>query len=311
MKNNEGSSRNRPHIEIMRVGGRLLRVAVWRGEAAAHGTGHLPLLFFNGIGANIELMSPLADWFPDRDLITFDMPGVGGSPKSATPYRPWTMARTAARLLKMLGYDKVDVMGVSWGGGLAQQFAFQHAKQVGRLVLAATSAGVIMVPGDIRSLSKMADPRRYIDPDFMRKNFQALYGGETGGAESHIDRITAPTRTGYLLQLVAMSGWTSVPFLPLLKAPTLIMMGDDDRIVPLINGKLLARLIPNAKLEIVPGGGHLFLVSRASEVAPMIRSFLDEPAAVSKPNSTRQPSCRWPTSRRSRTQGPTIELSPT
>jgi poly(3-hydroxyalkanoate) depolymerase len=267
-----------PEFSMLRAGGRSLRVAVWKAQGSASGHGR-PLLFFNGIGANIELMAPLADWFPDRDLITFDMPGVGGSPKATVPYRPWTMAWTAARLLDQLGYDVVDVMGVSWGGGLAQQFAFQFPKLTGRLVLAATSAGMIMVPGDLKSLSKMADPKRYVDPEFMRKNFEALYGGETTGADGHIGRISPPSRSGYLYQLIAMSGWTSVPFLPFVKAPTLVMMGDADRIVPLVNGKFLCALLPNARLEIIKDGGHLFLVSKASESAPVIREFLDEERA--------------------------------
>ncbi len=272
------STEQNPRIEILRAGGRQLRVAVWKAREPG---ARRPILFFNGIGANIELMAPLADWFPDRDLVTFDMPGIGGSPKPVAPYRPWTMALTAARLLDKLGYDKVDVMGVSWGGGLAQQFAFQHPNRTGRLVLAATSAGVIMVPGDIGALSKMADPKRYIDPEFMRRNFEALYGGETQGSDGHIGRIVPPSRAGYLYQLMAMAGWTSVPFLPLIMAPTLVMMGDADRIVPLVNGKFLARLIPHATLEIIEGGGHLFLVSRAAESAPKIRAFLDadQPAA--------------------------------
>ena len=269
-----------PRIELMRAGGRQLRVAVWK--SAEPGNGKLPLLFFNGIGANIELMSPLADWFPDRDLVTFDMPGIGGSPPPTAPYRPWTMAWTAARILDQLGYEKVDVMGVSWGGGLAQQFAFQHPRRTGHLVLAATSAGMLMVPGNIGSLSKMADPQRYIDPEFMRKNFEALYGGETTGSGGHIGRIVPPTRMGYLYQLGAMMGWTSVPFLPLLKAPTLVMMGDEDKIVPLVNGRFLAHLIPNATLDIVAGGGHLFLVSRAAEVSPRIKTFLDGDVAVAR-----------------------------
>ena len=272
-----------PRIEILRAGGRQLRVAVWKAREGTQAKAN-PILFFNGIGANIEIMSPLADWFPDRDLITFDMPGVGGSPKASVPYRPWTMAWTTTRLLDQLGYDKVDVMGVSWGGGLAQQFAFQHPRRTGRLILAATSAGMIMVPGDIGALSKMADPQRYIDPEFMRKNFEKLYGGETEGSDGHIGRISPPSRAGYLYQLVAMAGWTSVPFLPLIKAPTLVMMGDADRIVPLINGKFLAGLIPKARLEIVEGGGHLFLVSRAAQAIPVIRAFLDDakPAAKAK-----------------------------
>jgi len=265
-----------PRIETLRAGGRNLRVAVWTAEPRPGRKPERPLLFFNGIGANIELMSPLADWFPDRDLITFDMPGIGGSPSPRFPYRPWTMALRTARLLSKLGYDgKVDVMGVSWGGGMAQQFALQHPGRVGKLILAATAAGMLMVPGDPRVLAKMAHPRRYIDPDYMLANFKALYGDGSGSTE-HVSRLRPPTRLGYVYQLVAMAGWTSAPFLPFLKARTLVLMGQDDRIVPLINGRILAGLIPHARLETVPGG-HLFLVSRPKASVALIKAFLAEP----------------------------------
>lgn len=285
-----------PTYQTLRVGGRRLRVAVWAAETPSDAR---PLLFFNGIGANIELMAPLADYLSDRDIITFDMPGVGGSPDPALPYRPWSMALRAARLLDKLGYQKVDVMGVSWGGGMAQQFAFQHRQRTGKLILAATAAGLFMVPGDPRVLSKMADPRRYIDPNYMRANFQTLYGGETGGHEGHISRLRPPSQRGYLYQLGAMAGWTSVAFLPFVRLKTLILMGADDRIVPPVNGEILRRLIPNARLEIVPGG-HLFLVTRASEVIGNLRAFLAEPdltdAAVTHPFARLQAAWRRPRS---------------
>jgi poly(3-hydroxyalkanoate) depolymerase len=265
-----------PRIETLRVGGRMLRVAVWTAAPQGRRKPGRPLLFFNGIGANIELMAPLADWIPDRDIITFDMPGVGGSPEPVFPYRPWTMALRVAHLLDKLGYEgKVDVMGVSWGGGMAQQFAFQHPKRVGKLILAATAAGVLMVPGDPKVLSKMADPRRYIDPDYMQKNFAALYS-ENLGSEGHVSRLRPPTQRGYLYQLAAMIGWTSAFFLPFVRKKTLVLMGESDRIVPLINGKILATLLPHARLETVPGG-HLFLVSRPKETIPLIKAFLAEP----------------------------------
>jgi poly(3-hydroxyalkanoate) depolymerase len=265
-----------PRIEIIRVGGRMLRVAVWTAAPQGRRKPGRPLLFFNGIGANIELMAPLADWLPDRDIITFDMPGVGGSPEPVFPYRPWTMSLRVARLLDKLGYDgKVDVMGVSWGGGMAQQFAFQHPRRVGKVILAATAAGVLMVPGDPKVLSKMADPRRYVDPDYMKKNFSTLYS-ETLGSEGHVSRLKAPTQRGYLYQLAAMIGWTSAFFLPFVRKKTLVLMGESDRIVPVINGKILATLLPHARLETVPGG-HLFLVSRPKETIPLIEAFLAEP----------------------------------
>ena len=264
-----------PLIETLRIGGRKLRVAVWK---AAHAPGRAtgrPLLFFNGIGANIELMSPLANWLPNRDIITFDMPGVGGSPEPLFPYRPWTMALRVTRLLDRMGYPgKVDVMGVSWGGGLAQQFAFQHPGRVGKVILAATAAGLLMVPGNPKVLAKMANPRRYVDPDYMRANFETLYS-EATDSEGHVSRLSPPSTRGYLYQLAAMAGWTSAFFLPFVRAKTLVLMGRDDQIVPVINGKILARLIPNARLETV-GGGHLFLVTRPKEVIPLIEAFLAE-----------------------------------
>ncbi len=264
-----------PRLELIAVGGRPLRAAVWTAQAPAGRPAGRPLLFFNGIGANIELMAPLADWLTDRDIITFDMPGIGGSPSPKFPYRPWTMALRSARLLDRLGYGgKVDVMGVSWGGGMAQQFAFQHPGRTGKLILAATAAGMVMVPGDPRVLSKMANPRRYIDSEYMLEHFEALYG-DSGGKDDHVSRLMPPSRTGYAYQLAAMAGWTSAPFLPFVKARTLVLMGEDDRIVPMINGKILAGLIPHARLEMV-SGGHLFLVSHPAQSVGLIKAFLAE-----------------------------------
>ena len=265
---------SKPEISLQELDGRTIRVARWvRGKSA-----HLPILFFNGIGANLELIAPLAERMSERDFITFDMPGVGGSPEPALPYRPWMMARIADLLLDRFGYDKVDVMGVSWGGAMAQQYALQCSGRVNKLILVATTAGMLMVPGKLSALTKMIDPRRYIDPDYMLRNFKTLYGGADTGSEDHVERITAPSKTGYFYQLFAMLGWTSAPFLPFLRAETLIMMGDDDQIVRLINGKMLQSLIPNSRLEVIKGGGHLFLMAEADHCIQVIRDFL-EPAA--------------------------------
>lgn len=269
---------NSPLISMEEVDGRTIRVARWDSGC----NDHLPILFFNGIGANLELIAPLAEMMAERDFITFDMPGIGGSPDPAVPYRPWMMARIADQLLDKFGYDKVDVMGISWGGGLAQQFALQNGARVGKLILIATTAGMLMVPGKLSALTKMADPRRYLDPDFMLKNFKTLYGGSTDGSGGHVDRIKPPTKLGYLYQLIAMAGWTSAPWLPLMRTETLIMMGDADNIVPLVNGKLLKSLIPNARLEVIAGGGHLFLMAQADESVRLIRGFLDDVATVRK-----------------------------
>jgi poly(3-hydroxyalkanoate) depolymerase len=264
-----------PTFSMETVDGRTLRVAVWRASKA---TTKLPILFFNGIGANIEAMAPMAELLDDRDFITFDMPGIGGSPDPVVPYNAILMARIAALLLDRFDMPLVDVMGVSWGGAMAQQFALQNTARTNKLILVATSAGMLMVPGNPASLVKMADPRRYIDPEFMAKHFKTLYGGMVGNKSEHIGRITPPSKTGYFYQLMAMMGWTSAPFLPFMKTETLVMMGDDDQIVPLANGKFLNFLIPNSELFVVKNGGHLFLLSHVEESIAKIRAFLDRDA---------------------------------
>jgi pimeloyl-ACP methyl ester carboxylesterase len=94
------------------------------------------LLLFNGIGANWELAKPFLEALTDTTAIIFDVPGVGGSPMPALPYRPSALARLAAGLVAELGCNEIDVAGVSWGGGIAQQFAHQYPKLCRRLVLA-------------------------------------------------------------------------------------------------------------------------------------------------------------------------------
>ncbi|MGB3739645.1 MAG: alpha/beta fold hydrolase [Pontixanthobacter sp.] len=280
-------------VTMETVGRRRLRVARWNLDKPSD---HPPVLFFNGIGANIEAVAPLAAAMPDRGFIMFDMPGTGKSPDPVVPYNTVTMAWTAARLLDRFGIDVVDVIGISWGGAMAQHFAMQHGKRTRRLVLLATSAGALMVPGNPSALTKMANPRRYVDADYMAKHFRTLYGGalndapddagmapnemaagKSGGKGDHIGRLTPPSPRGYMYQLLAMVGWTSAPGLPFMKKDTLIMMGDDDQIVPVINGKFLNKLIPNSELIVVKGGGHLFLLSHKQESVSAITNFLNAP----------------------------------
>jgi pimeloyl-ACP methyl ester carboxylesterase len=87
-------------------------------------------------------------------------------------------------------------------------------------------------------------------------------------------RVGSPA--GYLFQLAAGAGWTSLPFLPLLRQRTLIMSGDDDPIIPLANARLMNALIPRSRLHVYHGG-HLALGTEAAELAPVVSSFLGEP----------------------------------
>jgi poly(3-hydroxyalkanoate) depolymerase len=257
---------------LIAVGGQQLMVAIRRGVGARP-----PLLLFNGIGANWQLAKPFMDALADTTAIIFDMPGIGGSPLPALPYRPSGIARLAARLLAVLGFQRVDVAGVSWGGGMAQQFAHQYSGLCRRLVLAATSPGVIMAPGRLDVILKMATPRRYLDKAYMRRIAPQIYGGEFRKDPSliarHAEAMEGARGLGYVYQLLAMAGWTSLPWLWTLRQPTLILMGREDPLVPVVNGRILAQLIPNAKLELIDDG-HLFMVTRPEETARRIENFL-------------------------------------
>jgi poly(3-hydroxyalkanoate) depolymerase len=260
-------------IGLHNVGGQTLRIGIRRSD-----DGRRPLLIFNGIGANIELVEPFLDAFQGPEAIVFDVPGVGGSPAPRLPYRPSTLARLTARLLDQLGHAQVDVLGVSWGGALAQQFAFQQPKRCRRLVLAATSPGHLMVPGRLKVLLKMATPRRYRDPEYMRKIAGDIYGGALRDRpevlRDHLRHVRWSSDYGYYLQLLAGLGWSSLPWLALLRQPTLVMAGTDDPIVPVVNGRILAKLIPNSQFVTIDDG-HLFLLTSAKQSAGIIAEFLN------------------------------------
>jgi poly(3-hydroxyalkanoate) depolymerase len=259
-------------ISLREIEGRTLRVGVRPSQKTQP-----PLLLFNGLGANIELIEPFLDALDGPEAIIFDVPGVGGSPAPWRPYRPCMLARLSARLLDQLGYDQVDVLGVSWGGAIAQQFAFQHTRRCRRLVLAATSPGHLMVPGKLTVLLKMATPRRYKDPDYMKRVAGNIYGGALRSspelAGKHLCHVRWSSDYGYYLQLIAGFGWSSLPWLRLLAQPTLVMAGTDDPIVPLANGRILAKLIPNARMVTIDDG-HLFLVTNARQSANLVSEFL-------------------------------------
>jgi poly(3-hydroxyalkanoate) depolymerase len=263
--------RNVRHVD---VDGMRLRVAT-------RGTGR-PLLLLMGIGGNLEMWAPFEDALDGRQVrtITVDAPGTGGSDPYRVPRRMGGLARTIEHLLDALDDDQVDVLGVSFGGVLAQQLAHQAPGRVRRLVLAATGPGLGGVPASPRVLLALATPRRYRQPDYFRRVAGQLYGGaarDDPDATLHgsVARFSQPPSLGgYLAQLYAITGWTSVPWLHRLPQPTLVLAGDDDPIVPLTNGRILNRCIRDSRLHIVPGGGHLFLLERPAETAALVTDFL-------------------------------------
>ncbi len=271
-----------------RTGIRYVRADGLRMRASVQGTGR-PLLLLTGIGASLDLAAPFERALHPYGIqtIAVDAPGTGESAPYPRPRRMRGIARTITHVLDALGYPQVDLLGVSFGGLLAQQLAHQAPQRVRRLVLAATAAGVPGlggVPGSPRILLTLATPRRYRSPDYYRRVAGRLYGGQARhdpdallhGSVARFAR--APSVGGYAAQLYAVSFWTSLPWLWHLRQPTLVLTGDDDPIVPVVNGRILARLIPNARLEIIRGGGHLFLLEEPARTAALTAGFLNAAA---------------------------------
>ena len=260
-------------IEQHKIDGVTLRVARTRPTGA---TGP-PLLLFNGIGASLELLEEFASGLEHNETIAFDMPGVGGSQLAIVPRRPWALANMTSRLLDRLEVDTVDVFGVSWGGMLAQQFAHQFPERSRRLILAATSAGQLMVPAMPHVLVHMITPFRHTNKRYFRRVAGTIYGGDFRNnpelARKHSSILRPPKAWGYLQQLFAISGWTSMLWLHRLKQRTLVMAGTDDPIVPGVNARILARRIPEAEL-VFYDCGHMFVITRQEQVQEDIRAFL-------------------------------------
>ena len=261
-------------MRVLAVGGRTIRVSVREGTA-----GWPPLLLCNGIGASLELFQPFVDVLdPRRPVIRFDMPGIGGSPAPVVPYHLATLPSMLAGLLDQLGYEQADVLGISWGGGLAQQFALSRPDRVRRLVLVATAPGALMVPAHPRVLRHLLTPRRHRDPQYSARIAAELYGGSARKDPAmarellHATTRLGPAR-GYYYQLMAGLGWTSLPLLPRLRPPTLILAGDDDPIIPVVNARIMHRLIPGSRLHIYHGG-HLELAADSERLAAEIEAFL-------------------------------------
>lgn len=254
------------------VGGLRLHVSVeGRGE---------PLLLVNGIGANLAMWRPLRDALPDVKTIAYDAPGTGRSATAPLPATMRTLAWLALKLLDTLDCERVDVLGYSFGGAVAQQLAHIAPDRVRRVVLAATMPGWGGVPGTTRSLSAAATPLRYYSRAYYRWTAPLMAGGHAHhdpdllSQQEHARFRDPPSVLGYAWQLWALTTWTSMPWLHTVRHPTLVVTGDDDRLVPAANSHLLASHLPNARLLIAPGEGHYLLLDPHSAALPSIRSFL-------------------------------------
>ena len=247
-----------------------------------------PLLLINGIGAHLEMWASLERAVPGSRVIAFDAPGTGRSSSPLFPLGLDSLALLAEALLDRLGCAEVDVLGYSFGGLVAQFLARRAPGRIRRLVLAGTTPGWGGVPGSPWTLAQMSTPLRYYWRPYYERVIGTLMGGrardDPGFVRRHGDARLRhpPTPYGYCAQLAALAGSPgSLKWLSAVTPETLVISGDDDPVMPLPNSYLLGRYMPNARLVIVPGEGHLLLMDHDSAALPFIGDFISASTVAS------------------------------
>lgn len=235
------------------------------------GQGSVPLLMCHGVGLDQARWGEFREQIP-RTTIAFDVqPEHLGRWPSIPHY-----ARFVSRVMDELDVQRFDVLGLSWGGVAGQQLALTHPRRIRRVVLAGTSPGFLSLP--VSSATVMS----FLRPDRSGANqdnlIRRVYGGdfvERPDLLARLGLVREVDAHAYRRQVLALLGWTSVPFLPLLGQPTLIMHGDDDPVFSVLNARLMHLLAPRSTLKVIPRGGHMFLLSRPESSARTVTDFLE------------------------------------
>lgn len=241
------------------------------------GHGH-PLLLINGIGANTEMWGQAEGILSRKSkTIAFDCPGTG---RSETPLLPLPMpglARVVVAALDELGHECVDVMGFSFGGALAQQLAYDAPERVRRLALVATGCGLGSTPGALSAMGAVSNPLRYYSREWYQLTNRLLGEPEADDAFSAGRFDNLPTPLGYTYQLWALASWSSRDWLHRVEAPTLVVAGGRDRLVPPDNAVQLARLLPKSRLQLLPGAAHLLMFYRGGSATRLLADYFSSP----------------------------------
>ena len=255
------------------IGGRRVRLRV-------HGEGP-PVLLINGLGGNVATWSLLLAQLEGFEVITFDAPGVGRSPSPRRPYTIDLIADVAGQVAMAAGHERVDVLGYSLGGAVAQRLALKRPELVRRVVLASTSCGAGAIPGALRALLAVSTPLRHYSKSGYRAAMSAIDLAPAEKKSAFVEeqaavfhREAAPSPLGYALQMTAFSTFHSLPWLHRVEHPTLILAGTDDRLVPMANSAVLAAYLPNARLRVFDQWGHYLLHDPASGAGATVADFL-------------------------------------
>ena len=240
-----------------------------------------PVLLIMGLGYTAHMWHRtrprLAEHFR---TIAFDNRGVGRSDTPAGPYPIALMASDAAAVLDTAGVQGAHLFGVSMGGMIAQEFALQYPTRVRSLILGCTAAGGPTAVRAEPEATHILKARSRMTPEQAAEAvLPFIYDSETPRERIEEDlairRPWLPRPESYIAQLLGILAWEAYSRLPAIGVPTLVIHGENDRLVPAGNGKLIADRIPRAKLVLIPHASHLFLTDQPQIADEAILNFLN------------------------------------
>jgi 3-oxoadipate enol-lactonase len=245
----------------------------------ARGSGEPSLLLMGGIPAVAGDWASLAEPLSARRrVIAYDNRGSGESTVTPGPYTTRQLAADGVALLDALGIERADVFGMSLGGMIAQELAIGWPDRVRKLVLGCTHAGVAHAARMPRPTGQAFAMQTDDWAERMRAlapfAFARAVDGQLQSAFIEKKSRDAQQPAGYAAQIQAVLDHDSYERLPQIGAPTLILTGDDDQVIPGESSDVLHERIPGSRLEVVSGSGHLFFIERPEETVELLESFL-------------------------------------
>ncbi len=243
-----------------------------------HGAGE-PVLLIMGLGYPSYLWHRMRPTLAaEYHTIALDNRGSGRSDVPPGPYPIALMASDAAAALDAAQEASAHVFGLSMGGMIAQEFALQYPKRVRSLILGCTAAGG---PNAVRATPEVTKvlTARDMSPEEAAKAMRPyIYDASTPPERVEQDlairRQWFPRPEGYLAQLQGIFSWEAYSRLSQIQAPTLVIHGDSDQLVPPGNGELIAARIPGAKLVMIPHASHIFITDQPEASREAIMGFL-------------------------------------
>jgi 3-oxoadipate enol-lactonase len=210
--------------------------------------------------------------------IALDNRGVGQSDAPPGAYSIALMASDAAAVLDAAGAQSAHVFGVSMGGMIAQEFALQYPNRVLSLILGCTAAGgphaVQAEPAALQTLMRQGMTPEQAKEAIIPFIYDAATPRERIDEDMAIRMRWYPTAQGYMGQLQGIMGWEAYSRIAQITAPTLVIHGETDRLVPAANGRLIAERIPGAKLVLIPHASHIFETDQPGAAHQAVLEFL-------------------------------------